>query len=117
MIKSVKERFPNWTPPKLVHGKPNKYGWIVFYPENIVLGKYTDIGYGTIINAKYGIEIGEETQIGPYCCIYSYNTINGTEGKVVIEKYARIGAYSLILPNAYIPKDAFIKAKSIIIGR
>jgi len=111
---SVKERFPKWQPPEIIHGKPTQYGWVVYHPQNLLLGNFTDIAYGTFINATHGIEIGEGTEIGPYCSILSANTINGTEGRIKIGKGCRIGAYSLILPNVVIGDNVFVKARSIL---
>ena len=33
------------------------------------------------MNAKYGIEIGDNVQVGAHCAIYSENTENDTKGK------------------------------------
>lgn len=109
-----KTRFTHWVSPKIVHGKPNKYGWVVYYPEGFKLSKNTDIGWGTFINAKYGVSIGEGTQIGPYCVITSANTINNSFGFIKIGKNVLIGAYTLILPNRNIADGAFIKARSVV---
>ena len=64
-------RFLKWTPPKIKHGKPTKWNWLVLYPEGLRISKNTDIGAYTLIVAKYGVEIGEEVQIGSHCSIYS----------------------------------------------
>lgn len=100
--------------PEIIHGLPTKYGWRVLYPENLKLGKYTDLAAGVLINAQYGVEIGKYTQIGPYVCILSSNTINDVFGVIKIGKNCRIGAFSLILPNVIIPENSFIKAYSVI---
>jgi len=111
-----RERFPNWKMPKIEHSIPTEYGWTVLHPGNLKLGKYTDIAHGVLINAQKGVEIGEGTQIGPYCCILSRNTINETEGKITIGSSVRIGAYCLILPGAVIPDGSFIKAYKVVKG-
>ena len=50
------KRFKKWDYPKIKHGKLTKWNWMVQYPEGLKLGKYTDIGAFTYINAKYEIQ-------------------------------------------------------------
>lgn len=88
-----------WMMPKIKNGVPTKYGWIVQHPENFVLGDYTDIGFGTYINASYGVTIEDYVQVGSHCSIYSVNTIDSTYGEIIIKKNAMIGAGSVILPR------------------
>ena len=92
-------RSGRWKQPKLQHLVPTKWGWTVAYPRGLTIGHGTDIGNGTYIHAGFGVEIGSNVLIGGNCCIYSNNTINGTNGRVVIKDGTRIGAFSLILPN------------------
>jgi len=90
------------------------YNWLCQHHSNLILGNNTDIGFGTYINAKFGVEIGENTQIGSHVSIYSENTENDTQGKVIIGKNCMIGSFCLILPNAVIPDGSKIKAYSVI---
>lgn len=90
-----------------------KYGWVVTCPKNLNLGTHTDIGFGTYINARYGIHIGNNVQIGSHCSIYSHNTINDTKGKVIIRRDAKIGAHSIILPGVIIDSNELVKARSV----
>lgn len=108
------KRFNDWKFPEILHGLPTEYGWIVYHPKKFNLYKYVDIGWGTFINSKHGVEIHEDVQIGPYCSILSDNTIDNQKGKITIGKGAKIGAYSLILPNVTINPNEFIKARSIV---
>lgn len=105
--------YPDWN---CRNHKENKYGWRCQYPEGLKLGKCVDIGCFTCMNAKFGIEIGDNVQIGAHCAIYSDNTENETHGKVIIGKNALIGSYTLILPNAIIKSDSRIRARSIMKG-
>lgn len=104
----------DWTMPDIRHLVPTKLGWCVSNPIGLKLGKFTDIGYGTYIQAEYGVEIGDNTQIGSHVSIYSKNTIDGTKGAVVIGKDVRIGSHALILPGVTIEDGAFIKAYQIV---
>jgi len=84
------------------------------YPENFLLGKNTDIGAFTYINARYGVEIQEHVQVGSHCSIYSWSTIDNKKGKVTIKKNARIGTHSVIMPGVTIGENAVIGACSFV---
>ncbi len=107
-------RFTNWQYPEIEEGKPTKYGWIVRHKENLKLGKNTDIGAFSYLNAKNGIEIEEEVQIGSHCSIYSASTIDNKEGKVILKKNCRIGSHSVIMPGVIIGQNAIIGAFSFV---
>ena len=76
VIKPDQKRFSSWSLPKMEHGRPTNYGWIVHHPENLKLGKFTDIGAFSYLNALYEIEIEEYAQFGSHCSIYSYSSID-----------------------------------------
>ncbi len=76
----------NWEPPIIEHSKLTKYNYVVQYPENLILGKYFDIGTFTYINSKYGVEIQDNVQIGSHCSIYSHSTIDKKQGDVILKK-------------------------------
>ena len=107
-------RFEKWKRPNIEHGKLTKWNWMVQYPENLKLGKYVDIGAFTYINAKYGIEIEDNVQIGSHCSIYSLSTIDDKKGKILIRKNARIGSHSIIMPSITIGENSIIGAFSFV---
>jgi acetyltransferase-like isoleucine patch superfamily enzyme len=82
--------------------------------ENLILGEKTDIGAFTYINARYGVEIQDNVQIGSHCSIYSLSTIDDKKGKVIIKKNARIGSHSIIMPGVTVGKDAVVGAMSFV---
>ena len=84
------------------------------YHENLKLGEKTDIGAFTYINAKYGVEIQENVQIGSHCSIYSLSTIDDKKGKIVIKKNAKIGAHSVVMPGITIGENAIVGACSFV---
>jgi len=106
-------RFKKWERPKIDEEGWTKYGWRCQHPEGLSMGEKVDIGCFTYMNAKHGIIIEDDVQIGSHCSIYSDNTENNTHGPVVIGKGALIGSHCLILPNSRILPGAKIRAYSI----
>ena len=119
-------RFKNWNSPAFDEdgwAYPNEffarlrfhcYGWRCLHHKNLKLGNGCDIGCFSFLNAKYGIEIGDDVQLGSHVSVYSENTENETQGKVVIGKGSLIGSHGLILPGAIIKPYSKIKAFSIV---
>ncbi len=107
-------RFKNWKFPQIEHNKLTEYNWLVQYPENLKLGKYTDIGAFTYINAKYGVIIEDYVQIGSHSSIYSVSTIDNKKGKVIIRRNVRIGSHSVIMPGVEIGENSIIGAFSFV---
>lgn len=107
-------RFENWQPPQIEHGKLTKWNWIVYHPENLKLGEKVDIGAFTFINAKFGVELEDDVQIGSHCSIYSISTIDNHQEKVTIKKNARIGTHSTIMPGITIGENTIIGAHSFV---
>ena len=95
-------------------GKLTKYNWLVQHKQKLRLGKETDIGAFTYINAKNGVIIGDDVQIGSHCSIYSISTIDKKEGRVVLGKNCRIGSHSLIMPGVTVGENAIIGAFSFV---
>ncbi len=107
-------RFEEWKHPEIEEGKPTKYNWLVQNVENFKLGKYTDIGAFSYINAKNGVTIEDNVQIGSHCSIYSVSTIDGKEGPVLLKENCRIGTHSTIMPGVTVGKNSFIGAHSLV---
>jgi acetyltransferase-like isoleucine patch superfamily enzyme len=107
-------RFKNWQYPKFDKNNKTQWHWVCQHRQKFKLGKNTDIGAFTYINAKYGVIIGQDVQIGSHCSIYSHSTIDNTKGKIVIERGARIGSHTTILPGVKIGKYALVGAHSLV---
>ena len=82
--------------------------------KNLKLGRNTDIGAFSYINANAGVVIEDDVQIGSHCSIYSVSTIDNKKGKVVLKKNCRIGANSVIMPGVTIGENSIIGAFSFV---
>ncbi len=110
----MSERFKDWEYPKFDENGMTKWNWMCQYRENLQLGKNTDIGAFTYINARYGVEIQENVQVGSHCSVYSWSTIDDKKGRVVVKKDAKIGSHSVIMPGVTIGENAVIGAFSFV---
>ncbi len=107
-------RFEEWEYPEIEEGRPTKYNWIVRNKENLQLGYKTDIGAFTYINAKFGVIIEDDVQIGSHCSIYSVSTIDNKRGQVILKKNCRIGTHSTIMPGVTIGENSVVGAYSFV---
>ncbi len=107
-------RFKKWKRPIIEEGKLTKYNWMVQHKKNLKLGKDTDIGAFTYINAKKGVVIEDSVQIGSHCSIYSVSTIDNKKGEVTLKKGCKIGSHSLIMPGIKVGKNSVIGAFSFV---
>lgn len=110
----MKARFRDWEKPRFNKYGITKWQWMCQGIRGLKLGKNTDIGAFTYINAKFGVEIEEEAQIGSHCSIYSQSTIDGTHGPVKISKGAKVGSHSTIMPNVTIGENSVVGAHSFV---
>jgi len=108
-------RFKKWKKPTIEEKKLHpKYFFLIQHKDKLTLGENTDIGAFTYINAKYGVIIGKNVQIGSHCSIYSVSTIDDKKGKVIIKENARIGTHSTVMPGVTIGKNTVIGAHSFV---
>ncbi len=108
------DRFKEWQPPKIEDGVPTKYNWVVQNKGGLKLGYRTDIGAFTYINAKNGVTIEDEVQIGSHCSIYSVSTIDDKDAPVVLKKNCRIGTHSVVLPGVTVGENTVVGAMSLV---
>jgi len=107
-------RFKDWRYPDFDETGMTRWNWMCQYHENLKLSENTDIGAFTYINAKYGVEIEENVQIGSHCSIYSWSTIDNKKGKIVIKKNACIGSHCIIMPGITVGENSIIGAFSFV---
>ena len=112
MIKN--NRFKEWKKPEFDDMGNTRWNWMCQHYDKLELGDYVDIGAFTYLNAKNGIVIEENVQIGSHCSIYSVSTIDNKEGKVVLKKNCRIGTHSVIMPGVTIGENSIIGAFSFV---
>jgi len=110
----MEDRFKKWKAPKITENKPTKYNWIVRHKENFTLGKKTDIGAFTYINAKCGVILKDNVQIGSHCSIYSVSTIDNKEGEVLLKKNCRIGTHSVVMPGVTVGENSIVGAFTFV---
>ncbi len=107
-------RFDNWKLPEIIDGTLTKYNWIVQNKDGLKLGYKTDIGAFTYINAKYGVVIEDNVQIGSHCSLYSVSTIDDKTGKIRLKENCKVGSHTTVLPNVTIGKNSIIGANSLV---
>jgi acetyltransferase-like isoleucine patch superfamily enzyme len=107
-------KYRKWERPLFDEKGLTKWSWMVQYPENLQLGKLTDIGAFTYINAEYGVLIEDFVQIGSHSAIYSFSSIDGRKGKVSIKRNARVGSHCIIMPGVTIGENAIIGSFSFV---
>ena len=110
----MNNRFEDWEFPKIEEGKLTKYNWMIQHRENFKLGYKTDIGAFTYINAKYGVIIEDNVEIGSHCSIYSVSTIDQKKGQVLLKKNCKLGSHSIVMPCVTIGENSIIGAFSYV---
>ena len=108
------DRFTDWRYPSIEEGQPTKYNWIVQHVDNFKLGRLTDIGAFTYINAKFGVTIEEGVQIGSHCSLYSVSSIDNKEGPVHLKENCKLGSHSTVMPGVTIGRNAIVGAHSFV---
>ena len=107
-------RFSDWKPPEIKEMVATKWHWLVQHAKNLKLGKRTDIGSFTYINARKIVEIQDDVQIGSHCSIYSSTSIDNKEGKVILKRNCKIGSHCTIMPLVTIGENSIIGAHSFV---
>ena len=107
-------RFEQWKKPRIVAGRLTKWNWMVQHADKLKMGRMVDIGAFTYINAKYGVTIEDNVQIGSHCSIYSISTIDDKHGPVVLEKNCKIGTHSVVMPGVRVGRNSIVGAFSFV---
>lgn len=110
----MEKKFKNWKKPIIKEGKLTKWFWLVQYKNNLKIGKEVDIGAFTYINAKEGLVIEDNVQIGSHCSVYSVSSIDQKKGKVVLKRNCKIGSHSIIMPGVTVGENSILGAYSFV---
>lgn len=110
----MENRFTEWEYPEFDENGMTRWQWMCQYFENLELGKNTDIGAFTYINARYGVWIEDNVQIGSHCSLYSWSTIDNKQGKVIIRKNAAVGTHCTVMPGVTIGENTVVGAHSFV---
>lgn len=108
------KRFKHWKYPEFDEREMTKWNWLCQHHENLKLGKHVDVGAFTYINAKNGVVIEDNVQLGSHCSIYSISTIDDKQGKITLKKNCRIGTHSVVMPGVIIGEKSIIGAFSFV---
>ncbi|MDE1848533.1 MAG: acyltransferase [Nanoarchaeota archaeon] len=103
-----------WKRPEIQHGVLTAYNFLVHYPEGLDLGNYVDISQFVYIQARGGVRIEDNVEIGPFTAILSESTIDSKLGRIIIGEGACIGTHSTIMPGIKIGKNSVIGAYSFV---
>jgi acetyltransferase-like isoleucine patch superfamily enzyme len=110
----MNKRFKKWENPIIKEGEMTKWHWKVQNINGFNIGEKVDIGSFTYINAKEGVILKDNVQIGSHCSIYSISTIDNKKGKIVMEENSSLGSHSVIMPGVRIGKNSIIGAFSFV---
>lgn len=110
----MKRKFKSWKYPVFDKSGMTKWNWMCQHHKKLKLGRFSDIGAFTYINAQYGVEIGHHAQLGSHCAVYSLSTIDDKKGKVTIGENARLGTHSAVMPGVTIGKNSVVGAYSFV---
>ncbi len=89
-------------------------------PKGLTIGTNTALGHRAILDARMGLEIGNNVCFGTEVMIWSlhhdYNDIGfkGVGGKVTICNYVWLGSRCIILPGVTIGEGAVVAAGAVV---
>ena len=100
-------------------------GVVIYFPEKLTLGRNVGISSYSQLNAAGGIEIGDDTLIGPGCTIWSVNhrfqdvdvpiRLQGYDARqITIGADCWIAAHAIILPGVRIGAGSVVAAGAVV---
>lgn len=114
MTHKPSDRFDDWTEPDLEHLEFTEWGWLVSHPDSLTFQGPCDIGAFTYINARRGVFIGTDVQIGSHCALHSSSSIDAKHGSIIINDRVRIGSHTTIMPDVTLGKNVTVAAHSFV---
>lgn len=100
-------------------------GVTIYFPERLKLGRNVGISSQTQFNAAGGIEIGDDTLIGPGCTLWSVNhrfqdvgvpiRLQGYDAKeIIVEHDCWIAGRAILLPGVRIGAGSVVAAGAVV---
>lgn len=106
---------------------------VVFAPDKLALGDHVFIGHFSVLDATYGLRIGEGCQIGFFTGVFTHSShaairLYGREyvnvphkqayftAAVELGPYCFIGAHATVLPGTRLGKGCLVSAYSLVQG-
>ncbi|WP_082580219.1 acyltransferase [Pelomonas sp. Root1444] len=106
---------------------------VVFAPDKLEIGDHVFIGHFSVLDATYGLSIGEGCQIGFFTGVFTHSShaavrLYGREyvkvshkqayhtAQVVIGAYSFVGAHATVLPGTRLGKGSLVSAYSQVQG-
>jgi len=100
-------------------------GVTIYFPERLKLGRNVGISPQTQFNAAGGIEIGDDTLIGPGCTFWSVNhrfqdgrvpiRLQGYDAQpIVVGRDCWIAARAIVLPGVHIGDGSIVAAGAVV---
>ncbi|MFG6431922.1 acyltransferase [Roseateles sp. LYH14W] len=106
---------------------------VVFAPEQLDVGDHVFIGHFSVLDATYGLRIGEGCQIGFFTGVFTHSShaairLYGREyvkvphkqayytASVDIGPYSFVGAHATLLPGTRLGKGSLVSAYSLVQG-
>ena len=100
-------------------------GVTIYHPERLKLGRNVGISPLSQFNAAGGIEIGDDTLIGPGCTLWSVNhrfqdgsvpiRLQGYDAqRIVVGRDCWIAARAIILPGVHIGDGSVVAAGAVV---
>ncbi len=105
---------------KMGSGSTLHTGVRVYDPRNIVIGKGTIVGFGSFIDGRDKVQIGDHTDIASEVMIYSQqhdltaDDFKAYGAPVKIGNYVFIGPRAIILPGVTVGNGAVIAAGAVV---
>lgn len=93
-----------------------QWQWRVLHADNLKLGKNTQIGSFTVIDALEGVEIEDDVKIGFNCTILSFSSIDQKSGKTILKKNCSIGSQAIVMPGITVGENSIVGANSFVNG-
>jgi acetyltransferase-like isoleucine patch superfamily enzyme len=109
-----KEWKEKWVTPVIEHGKLTKYNFLIHYPEGLNLGRWVDISQFVYIQARGGVIIEDNVEIGPFTAILSESTIDNKMGKIILKEGCCVGTHSTVMPGVTIGRNSIVGAHSFV---